>query len=160
VPLRQRLLLEVEDIVLNFVDILHEISSLRSSSLPPSPLSSTATTVAPSPHGEMLALTVGDADEEVAANSAPKHRVVKRASSEEVTLLSPPSQPFPRIASLGAQGKHPLGALSHSPSGSSPRYPLQSSRRGITTSLAALCPTFRLSSSTSRTRSFQSPELV
>jgi hypothetical protein len=86
--LRQRLQLEVEDIVLNFVDILREISSLRSSSLP-SPLSSSTTAPSASvsaPRDEIFTFSINDSEEALPSlTSVPKHRVVKRAASEEVS---------------------------------------------------------------------------
>jgi hypothetical protein len=78
-----KLKLEVEDIVLGFIDTLREITTLRSSSLTPTPPLSSSTSSA-SRYDDLLTLSV-DSVNESSPSSPPKHRIVKRTSSDDVT---------------------------------------------------------------------------
>ncbi len=82
VSIQQRLTLEVEDIVINFISVLKEIISLRSSTLEPilsttNPLSEQEDNLT-----DMMKSTI----DAIASSPVTKHRVVKRLPSDEVSF--------------------------------------------------------------------------
>lgn len=84
--------MELEDVILNYIDVLNELSTIRSSSLDPSALSNTPSSSSSSSSISTLSndfcfdmLMNYDTSSQSNLIPNPKHKVVKRGLSEEVS---------------------------------------------------------------------------